>query len=240
MALTTTHPSWLAEVMAASPETLGLVMLEADPHARRLDRAARFAAVHDALADGAATARTLRRRFPDLAPHQIARELGVPVELTEDDPSVGSLWRFAEYRQRPARILLYRGGIAPLDRAVAGDLAVRLVGRATPRDVFVAHELFHHAEATRPETPIARRYQPTLFRIGSWHWRTGIAALSEIAAGAFAQALLDLPCHPRVLDLIALDAISSGAAAADIAARIASCDRHAVETYNAEPHCRAV
>ena len=31
----------------------------------------------------------------------------------------------------------------------------------------------------------------------------GIATLSEIAAGSFAQALLDLPCHPKVLDYAA-------------------------------------
>jgi hypothetical protein len=64
-----------------------------------------------------------------------------------------------------------------------------------------------------------------LFRIGGWQWRTGIAALAEIAAGAFAQSLLDLPCHPRVLDLIALDAIASNATAARIAARIAATHR---------------
>jgi len=222
MTFAATYPSWLTEVIAASPATLGFVMLEADPHARRLDRAAQFAAVHDALADGAATANVLRERFPDLALQEIAHELRVPIEETDEDPMVGSLWRFAEYRQRPARILLYRHGLAPLDRAVSGRLAVRLIGHATPRDVFVAHELFHHAEAARSEMPIARRHQPTLFRIGSWHWRTGIAALSEIAAGAFAQSLLDLPCHPRVLDLIALDAISSTATATRIAGRIAS------------------
>jgi hypothetical protein len=95
-----------------------------------------------------------------------------------------------------------------------------LLGQATAQDVFVAHELFHHIEATRPDVPMARRYRPTLFRIGGWHWRTGIAALSEIAAGAFAQGLLDLPCHPRVLDLLALDAVSASATAARIAARI--------------------
>lgn len=50
--------------MAASPETLGLAMLAADPHAWRLDRAAQLAAVSDALADGAATARNLQARFP--------------------------------------------------------------------------------------------------------------------------------------------------------------------------------
>jgi len=82
-----------------------------------------------------------------------------------------------------------------------------LLGRATPRDVFIAHELYHHAEAVRTKTPIAQRYRPTLFRIGNWHWRTGIAALAEIAAGAFAQSLLDLPCHPRVLDLVAVEAL---------------------------------
>jgi hypothetical protein len=217
-----THAPWLAEIIATSPETLGLVMLEADPHARRLDRAAQVAAVRDALADGSATAKALREHFPSLTPQKIAHALGVPVEATDDDPMAGSLWRFAEYRKRPARILLYRNGLAPLDRAVVGPLAVRLLGHAMPQDVFIAHELFHHVEGTRPETPIARRHQPTLFRIGGWRWRTGIAALSEIAAGAFAQSLLDLPCHPKVLDLVAVDAISTNAAATRIAARIAA------------------
>jgi hypothetical protein len=217
-----TFPSWLTEVVAASPETLGLAMLEADPHARRLDREAQIAAVRDALAEGTATANALRERFPRLAPQGIARELRVPIETTDDDPMVGPIWRFAEYRERPARILLYSRGLAPLECAIAGVLAKRLLKQATPQEVFIAHELFHHIEATRSDTPIARRHQPTLFRIGGWHWRTGLAALSEIAAGAFAQGLLDLPCHPRVLDLVALDSISANTAAARIAARIAA------------------
>ena len=211
--------------MPALPETLGLAMLEADPHARRLDRATRQAAVSDALADGAATAKAWRARFPGHAPQEIARELRLPIEATDDDPMIGSLWRFAEYRQRPARILLYNRGLAPLDRAVRGALAARLLGQATPREVFIAHELYHHAEVIRSDTPIARRYQATLFRIGGWRWRTGIAALAEIAAGAFAQTLLDLPVHPRLLDLVALDTIGANTAVPRIAARIAEIGR---------------
>src|SRR5882757_4873156 len=199
---------WFAEIVAASPETLGHAMLKADPHGWRLDRTAQLAAVSDALADGAATARDLRTRFPVLTPQEIARELRVPIETTDDDPMVGSIWRFAEYRPRPPRIILYDRGIAPLERRLAGS--ERLLGRATPRDVFVAHELYHHAEAIRSEVPIARRHQPTLFRIGNWRWRTGVAALAEIAAGTFAQSLLDLPCHPCVLNLIARDTIAAG------------------------------
>jgi hypothetical protein len=197
---------WFAEIVAASPETLGLAMLKADPHGRRLDSAAQFTAVSDALADGAATAKDLRKRFPTLTPREVARELRVPIETTDDDPMVGSIWRFAEYRARPPRIMLYNRGIAPLERTLASS--ERLLGPATPRDVFIAHELYHHAEAIRSEVPIARRHQPTLFRIGNWRWRTGVAALAEIAAGAFAQSLLELPCHPCVLNFVALDTIA--------------------------------
>src|SRR5258708_2373492 len=135
---------WFAEIVAASPETLGLAMLKADPHGWRLDRATQFAAVSDALADGAATAKDLRKRFPSLTPQEVARELRIPIETTDDDPMVGSIWRFAEYRPRPRRIMLYNRGIAPLERELANSLAKRVLGRATPRDVFVAHELYHH------------------------------------------------------------------------------------------------
>jgi hypothetical protein len=208
MTFATADAPWLAGIVTASPETLGLAMLKADPHGWRLDRAAQLAAVSDALADGVATARDLRKRFPVLTPQEAAHEFGVPIETADDDPMIGSIWRFAEYRPRPPRIMLYDRGIAPLERRLANSLARRLLGRATLRDVFVAHELYHHAEAIRSEVPIARRYQPTLFRIGSWRWRTGIAALAEIAAGAFAQSLLELPRHPCVLNLIALDTIA--------------------------------
>jgi hypothetical protein len=208
MTFATADPPGFAEIETASPETLGLAMLKADHHGWRLDYAAQLAAVSDALADGAATAGDLRKRFPSLMPQDVAREFRVPIETTDDDPMVGSIWRFAEYRPRPPRIMLYNRGIAPLEHRLAGSPIQRLLGRATPRDVFVAHELYHHIEAIRSEVPIARRYQPTLFRIGNWRWRTGIAALAEIAAGAFAQSLLDLPCHPGVLNLIALDTMA--------------------------------
>jgi hypothetical protein len=216
MALTAANASRIPDAAAASAETLGLMMLQADLHGWRLDRATQLAAVSDALADGTAAAENLRKRFSDLLPEQIARALRVPVETTDSDPMIGSIWRFAEYQPRPPRIVLYSRGLAPLEKSLTGARAAQLLGEATARDVFIAHELYHHIETVRPETPIARRYQPTLFRIGHWHWRTGIAVLAEIAAGAFAQSLLDLPCHPKALDFIAVEAISAVKPAADL------------------------
>jgi hypothetical protein len=209
MVLAAARAARFSDGAVASAEALGRVMLQADPHARRLDRATQLAAVSDALADGTAAAKNIRARFPDFTPEQIAHQLRVPITTTDADPMVGSIWRFAEYRPRPPRIVLYSSGLAPLERALIGPRAAQLLGQATLADVFVAHELYHHIEAIRSDVPIARRYRPTLFRIGRWHWRTGIQALAEIAAGAFAQSLLELPCHPKTLDFAAVDVIAS-------------------------------
>src|SRR5215475_6670356 len=96
----------LGEFATASPETLGMLMLKSDLHAGRLDDRTQIAAVSDALADGAGAANDLRKRFAGLTPHEIAGKLQVPIDTTDDDPLVGSIWRFAEYRAPPPRILL--------------------------------------------------------------------------------------------------------------------------------------
>src|SRR4030081_2015639 len=131
MAQAAAAPLRLAELMAASPRTLGLIMIEADPHASRLDRPAQLAAVSDALADGTATARGLQERLPGRSPDELARKLQVAIETTDDDPMVGSIWRFAEYRPRPPRIMLYNRGIVPLERKLVHSGATRVPGRAS-------------------------------------------------------------------------------------------------------------
>ena len=179
------------------------------PVKKRRRQGSRAIAVIDALADGAATAEDLRKRFPVLSAREIAGELQIRVTTTDDDPLFGSIWRFVECRPRPPHILLYKHGLAPLEQALVRGPAARLLGEAPLEDIFVAHELYHHVEATRAETPIARRHQATLFQIGKWRWRTGIATLAEIAAGSFAQGLLELPCHAKVLDFVACERIGS-------------------------------
>jgi hypothetical protein len=42
---------------------------------------------------------------------------------------VGSILRFAEYRPRPPRIVLYTQGLAPLEQALAGSLATHCLAK---------------------------------------------------------------------------------------------------------------
>ena len=145
MAPTIPNAPRFPEAGFASPETLGLVMLEADPQAWRLDRSTRLAAVSEALADGTATARNVRTRFPDHAPEQIAGEFRLPIETTDNDPMVGSIWRFAEYRPRPPRIVLYSRGLDPLERALTGVRNEAMAGQRTTQDVLNAEQALVNA-----------------------------------------------------------------------------------------------
>ena len=48
----------------------------------------------------------------------------------------------------------------------------------------------------------------TLLTLARWRWTGGLTSLPEIAAGAFAQSLLGLAFHPKLLDLATLSSAS--------------------------------
>jgi hypothetical protein len=68
--------------------------------------------------------------------------------------------------------------------------------------VFLAHELYHHLARSAATPPFSRAYRVTLLRLARWRWTSRVTSLEEIAAGAFAQALLGLRFHPRLIELI--------------------------------------
>jgi hypothetical protein len=178
--------------MTGEAERWGLARLADDRVGRRLgpDRAA--TAVRAAVTVGAEAARRYRAAgWSD--PRRLAVKLGVGVTWSDESPVLGALLRIAEYEPRPALIRLFAEPIAE----------IRAAERALPvADVYLAHELFHHLEATAlgPASDLAR---VTLARLGRWRWESGVAALSEVAAHAFAQTLLELPVFPGRLDGLA-------------------------------------
>ena len=68
--------------------------------------------------------------------------------------------------------------------------------------VFLTHELFHHVEAKSNEPSLARHHAVTRLRVATWRLRAPVLTLSEIAAGACAQAMLSLPYHPCATKLM--------------------------------------
>ena len=186
------------------PRALGLLQLREDPQYRRIPVDRHIALVEAALEDGRALADRIHAQW-GRDPQAIAACCDVPVLHSEDEAGFGSVVVHAEYVARPSTITLYVPAILRLDRMIAQCN----VGIGSSLPIFLAHELYHHFDCLRGKARLSRRHAVRIFSVGFWHWTSGLSSLSEIAAGAFAQQLLGLAFHPKMLDLLLLQEAKS-------------------------------
>ena len=199
-----------AALPLGTPQALGFLQLRTDPLFHRLTPAQRVELVTAALEDGWQLARAQRARTSP-CPWALAEDLGVKVREAQDDPRFGTTVVCAEYRTRHRDVLLFTSVLAQLQSTLDG-VEFDLPAPVDVKSAFLAHELFHHLDLSRGSDSLSRRHRVCLFRLGPWRWTSGLTSLPEIAAGAFAQALLDLPFHAKLLELfVVLEADASAA-----------------------------
>lgn len=187
----------------ATAQRLAAFILEEDPQAARLSARRACELADAALTDGVELAAWVVRQWGH-GPDRIAAAAGVEVIDVDGSNDYGSTRVYAEYLPRGRRVYLYRPALAAIDRHLRSDALAALLGIRAARDVFLAHELYHHFDLTREEGPLASRHRIVLLALGRWRWTSGLSSLPEIAAGAFAQTLLGLRCHAKLLDLLML------------------------------------
>lgn len=202
----TSDASGLCELLSealpqATPRALGRLILAADPQIGRIALEQGDRLVDTALSDGESLACIALAQW-GRAPEIVGQQIGLPVIDSHEESGYGSTVVYAEYGGRPPRIVLYRAALAKLDRQLAQPGMSELLGLIKARPVYLAHELYHHFDLTRAQPSIAQRNRAVLFQLGRFRWTSGVAALAEIAAGAFAQRLLGLRFHPKLLDLL--------------------------------------
>ena len=192
----------------AEPQMLGLLQLRQDPQYPRIPADRRGALVEAALNDGHSLADRARDRWGDV-PAIVAARCDVPVVHSNENAGFGSIVIYADYASRPPSITLYLPAMRSLDRLLAGHGArAREIGSTVP--IFLAHELYHHFDCLRGNERLARRHAVKIFGIGAWRWTSGLSSLCEIAAGAFAQRLLGLSFHPKLLDFLSVKTLKHG------------------------------
>ena len=186
--------------VAATSTVLGLAALSSDVQFHRIAETERGELVEQALQDGWCLARHASQQCGS-DPFVVAARCKVPIVESRGEAGFGSTVIYAEYAVSPPSITLYAPAIRRLDALIARQ-SWGIEG-TTP--VFLAHELYHHFDCQRGNKRLSRRHVVKIFGVGSWHWTAGLSSLAEIAAGAFAQQLLGLPFHPKVLDLLLLE-----------------------------------
>jgi hypothetical protein len=174
-------------------------LLADDAMFRRVAPAARSALVDAALSEGRACAESVSFDW-GTDPWTIARRLGVVVVESDADASFGSVVVFAEYAEKPPTIMLYRMAIDWANRQLTASRERDAPNLGDCSPMFLAHELYHHLARSAPTEPFSRAYRVTLLQFGRWRWTSRIASLEEIAAGAFAQSLLGMKVHPRLIE----------------------------------------
>src|SRR5262245_20407278 len=190
----------LAALPRLTARSLGYSLLAQDAVFPRIPRHARSALVDAALQDGSARAEAIAARL-GRDPWMIGRRLGVSIVRSDADASFGTVMVFAEYSAAPPRITLYRKAIAAMNGRLSHPL-LRVVGVEDCERTVLAHELYHHLAHTGAHPSLSRRYRVNQLQIGRWRWSSGIAALEEIAAGAFGPVFIGSKFHPRLLELL--------------------------------------
>ena len=161
------------------------------------------AALQEALRHGRQRARELRGRFGGASPWEMATALGMAVVRSSEDPQVGWRQRRSEYDPRRRRATLYTGAVERLQEAAARFGLEEAFPRPVLEALPVAHELYHHLEATAGG-PLSARHRRTWLRLGPLRLTLREPALDEVAAHGFVQELCGLRLSPAVLDLASL------------------------------------
>ena len=188
----------------AQPERLGQIILRSDPQFFRLTADESAEAVREALGLGARYAEELAAEQGARDPSSIAASLGIQVELSDETARYGNILQYAEYRSRPPRIKLYRKSMEGTNRLLEDPQVSEILGLSDIAPAFLAHELFHHLDNLPNRVPAKRVRQVVTMRVGPWRLHSGLVTAQEIAAGSFAQTLLRLPFHLKLLDLLAI------------------------------------
>ncbi len=206
------RPELLALLTRAVPhaqgERLGELILRTDPQFFRLAADEPAEAVREALGLGARYGDELAREQGTRDPYVLAERLGIQVDVSDETARYGNVLQYAEYRSRPLRIKLYRKSMEGSNRLLEDSRVSEILGISDIAPAFLAHEMFHHLDNLPDRLPAKRVRQVVTMRVGPWRLRSGLVSAPEIAAGSFAQVLLGLPFHLKLLDLLAIYAES--------------------------------
>jgi len=190
-----------AALRSGSADALWLAMLPEDPVYGKIPADLRRPAVEQAAEYGRRAARDLRARLGAAEPAALCERLGVRTVWSDGPYVFGKIVQTSTYAQRARTITVYTGSVEEMDRFLAAQGLIPILGISGVGPVYLAHELFHHLE----EDSLGRAanlVQVTNFKLGPLVRRSGIGQLSEIAADAFAQTLLGLSFAPRLLDYL--------------------------------------
>jgi len=191
----------MAEVVAVGTERrFAHLMLKDDPFFGRLPRRSYQEAIDFAFAAGQTAADRVMPQYGH-KPEAIAAALQVHVTRSDQWTQTGNTILFSEYSDHPPSIKIYTSSVNEANRLIQDNGLSESLGIDDLTPMHLAHELYHHLEATKLTGGTAG-FRIQTFRLGPFGLSTGLPSLCEIAADRFALAVLGLKVPPKAMEFI--------------------------------------
>lgn len=150
---------------------------------------------------GVQLAEETAREHPGMRPGEILKALGVNVVLKPDSDE-GARMMFACYEE-PNTVTVWMRTVEQAKETLSRENALPLLEGVQLQDILLAHELYHYYEYTRKDLPTSQKLL-TLWKIGSFSYKSKVVTLDEVGAMVFAKELLHLSYSPYLMDVLLL------------------------------------
>lgn len=168
-------------------EELAAYEMRRDIEYRHIPEESKQIFVDYAWEKGRETAVRIAKKYPGKIPSEIAAALNLKVTEARVGNKV-----YSEYYSNRKQIVLNPDSIQKgFYEENEGHLKTH--DYEVLKQLFIAHELFHHLECYDPEVGITfREKKVCVFKIGPIQLKSGLRCLSEIAAHSFTKQLLNI------------------------------------------------
>jgi hypothetical protein len=191
----------ISELKAIDENVWGIYTFKRDPIVGKVSDKEKEEIIAEAIECGRQEAIDLKNKYGNISCRQYAGHLGISISEDEKGNS-GDYILFARFNA-PDRISVYMDNVKKTEEIVREENLNRLLDEVKIEDVLIAHEIFHFIESS-DKNIYTRRKKIRLWRIGPIEYTSGLMAVGEIAAMAFARELLSLSYSPNLFDILLL------------------------------------
>ncbi len=189
----------LAHLMNIPDYVYALYGFVRDPLKGKVSASEKEHILNTCMAEAEKYALDLKAQYKNCVPSLIAEKMGLKV-MRPDMPKHSDRVVFAEFEE-PGTIRVYQNAIQHAQKAIKQDELDDIFKNINIEEVMVAHELFHFVEMQHANEIYSLNKKITLWKLGSFEYKSTLSSLREIAAMSFAKVLVNIDFSPYLFDV---------------------------------------
>ncbi|MBU3142821.1 hypothetical protein [Clostridium sp. CF012] len=191
----------IRELKTVDKNIWGLYTFKRDPLCSKVTGKEKDDMIKKANECGRLEAIDLKEKYGTKNCRQYAQQLGLIISEIEET-NANDYILFAKFNS-PNKISININNIKKAEEIVEKENLNLLIDEVKIEAILIAHEMFHFIEGKNKEI-YTNSTKIRLWKLGPIKYNSGLIALGEIAAMAFAKELLQISYYPNLFDILLL------------------------------------